>query len=316
MAVQLLVRLSRAVAVVLIVTVAVVSLLSLVPGSAAQVILGESATPGAVAALNAELGLDQPLWQRYVSWLGHAVQGDLGTSLINGQSITAAILERLPVTLNLAVLALAIALLIAIPLAVVSALTAGSRLDRGINALSSMLLSIPTFVAAPVLIYLLAMQLGAFPVAGWVPITEDLAGNLRSALLPALAIAFTEIASFHRILRTDLITTLGEDFVAAARSKGLPLWYVVLRHALRPSSFSLITLVGVNLGRLIGGTVIVETLFSLPGLGQLITSSINARDVVMVQGIVVFMAVAYVGINMLVDLSYSFLDPRVRVAHR
>lgn len=305
-------KVGRAAVVILLVTVAVVAMFGLVPGSVAQVILGESATPKAVAELNSRLGLDEPLWSRYAEWVGGAVQGDLGKSPLTGQPVTHAIWERLPVTLELAALALLIALVIAVPLAIVSSLKPGTKLDRAVNGLTSVLLSVPTFVAGPVLVYLLALQLGVFPVTGWVGFAESPVENLRHALLPAVAIALTEIAAFTRILRTDLVATLHEDYVAAARAKGLPTGYVVLRHALRPSSFSLITVVGVNLGRLIGGTVIVEALFALPGVGQLVTTSIMSRDVVMVQGVVVVLAVAYVVINTAVDVGYGFLDPRVR----
>jgi peptide/nickel transport system permease protein len=207
---------------------------------------------------------------------------------------------------------LTIALAVALIMGVVSASRPGSALDRGTNAVSAVFLSVPAFIAGPVLIYFFAIQFQWFPVMGWSQISEGLGPNLRSAMLPAIAIALTEIASFHRLLRTDLIGTLREDFIASARAKGMPAGYVMFRHALRPSSFSLITVAGINLGRLIGGTVIVETLFGLPGLGQLVASSITSRDVIMVQGIVVFIAVVYVGINTVVDLSYSVIDPRVR----
>jgi peptide/nickel transport system permease protein len=310
------VRVGRAVLVVLIVTAAVVLLLALAPGSAAEVILGENATPEAVAALNAELGYDQPLWLQYITWLSAAVQGDLGVSPINGVPVADALLDRLPVTLEIAVLAMAIALVTSVFLAVVSAATEGSALDRGISGLSSVFLSVPAFVAGPVLIYFLALHLGWFPVSGWSHIDDGLGPNLQSALLPALAVALTEIAAFHRLLRADLVGTLHEDYIAAARAKGMPRAYVMFRHALRPSSFSLITVAGINLGRLIGGTVVVEVLFGLPGLGQLVATSIAQRDAITVQGIVVFIAVVYVGVNTLVDLSYGLLDPRVRKAGR
>lgn len=305
-------RIGRSLLVVLLVTLAVVVLMSLAPGSVAQVILGEAATPDAVAELNAKLGLDQPLWSQYLSWLGDAVRGDLGESPVTSQPVTEAIIERLPVTLQLAVMALAISLVVAVLLAIASAARPGSPLDRAINVVSSVFLSVPAFIAGPVLIYFLALKLGWFPVTGWSRISDGIGENLLGALLPAIAIALTEIASFHRLLRADLIGTLREDFVGAARAKGMSATYVMLRHALRPSSFSLITLAGINLGRLIGGTVIVESLFSLPGLGQLLASSIISRDVVTVQGVVTFIAVVYVGINTAVDLSYRLIDPRVR----
>lgn len=296
----------------LLVTVAAVALLSLAPGSVAEVMLGEDATLESIAELNAELGLDQPLWEQYWNWLSSAVTGDLGSSPLTGQSVTEAIMDRLPVTLQLAAMGLVIALVVAMILALISAAKPGSLVDRALTGLSSMLLSVPAFVAGPILIYFLALKLGWFPVAGWNPVEEGLGENLRSAFLPAVAIALPEIAMFHRVLRTDLIGTLREDFIAAARAKGMSATYVMTRHALRPSSFSLITLAGMAMGTLIGGTVIVETLFSLPGLGQLVIASIISRDVLMVQGIVVFIAVVYVALNTLVDLSYGWLDPRVR----
>lgn len=299
---------------VVLVTMAVVALLSLAPGSVAAVILGENATPEAIAELNAKLGLDRPFWAQYLHWLSGAIQGDLGVSPLTGQPVTTAILERLPVTVQLAVMALAIALVVSVLLAVASAARPGSALDRGINAVSSVFLSVPAFIAGPLLIYLFALVLGWFPVMGWSWISDGIVPNLKSALLPAIAISLTEIAAFHRLLRTDLIGTLREDFIGAARAKGMSPSYVMFRHALRPSSFSLITLAGINLGRLIGGTVIVESLFGLPGLGQLLATSIIARDVITVQGVVVFIAVVYVGVNTAVDLSYGLIDPRVRKA--
>lgn len=309
-------RIGRAVLVVLIVTMAVVLLLALTPGSAAEAILGENATPERVAALNAQLGFDRPLWLQYATWLGDAVRGNLGVSTINGEPVMDAILSRLPVTLEIAVLAMLIALVVSIALAVVSAATEGSTLDRAISGLSSVLLSVPAFVAGPVLIYALAVQVGLFPVSGWRHIDAGLVRNLQGALLPALAVSLTEIASFHRLLRADLIGTLREDYIAAAHAKGLSRTYVMFRHALRPSAFSLVTVAGVNLGRLIGGTVVVEVLFGLPGLGQLVASAITQRDLITVQGVVVFVAVVYVVVNTLVDLSYGLLDPRVRKAGR
>lgn len=302
----------RSLVVIFLVSVAAVGLLGLAPGSAADVILGENASPEAVAEMNASLGLDQPLWRQYVDWVGSAVQGDLGASPITNQSVTSTIIDRLPVTLELAAVALTLALVISVLLAVVSAAMQGTWVDRVISAISAALLSIPAFIAGPVLIYFLAVQMGWFPVSGWSHIEDGIGPNLKSAVLPAIAISLTEVAAFHRLLRADLVGTLREDYVAAARAKGMTRGYVMFRHALRPSSFSLVTVAGISLGRLIGGTVIVEVLFGLPGLGQLVASSITLRDVITVQGVVVFVAVTYVIVNTLVDVSYGFLDPRVR----
>lgn len=303
---------SYALLVILLVTLGVQALMALAPGSVAEVILGEAATPEAVAAMNAELGLDRPFFVQYLDWLFSALQGDLGTSPITHIPVMDAIMQRLPVTLELAVLALTIALVVAVPFAVLSASFPNSPLDRGINAVTSAFLSIPAFVAGPVLVFFFAVTMKALPALGWTPIEEDLGANLRGAILPALAVALTEIAAFHRVLRADLIGTLREDYVAAARAKGMTRSYVMFRHAFRPSSFSLLTISGLSLARLIGGTIIVEALFVLPGIGQLISTSIIQRDVVTVQGVVAFIAVGFVVINMLVDVSYGVIDPRVR----
>lgn len=308
------VRLLRSLLVVLLVTFLVFLLMSFSPGSVAAVILGEAATPEAVVALERQLGLDQPVVTQWWNWLTAAVTGDLGTSPVNFQEVTTAIVERLPVTLELAVLALLISLAVSVPLATMAARRPDSAADRGINGLTSVFLSIPAFVAAPVLVYLLGVQASIFPVTGWVPISEGLLANLRTAFLPALCVALIEIAAFQRILRADLGTTLREDYVEAARAKGMSSRYVLWRHAFRPSSFSLLTVAGISLGRLIGGTIIVEAFFSLPGLGQLATGSVSSRDIITLQGVVAFVALVYVLLNTLVDIGYGFLDPRVRTA--
>ncbi|MBL3699542.1 ABC transporter permease [Leucobacter luti] len=300
--------------VVLLVTFSVSLLLSFAPGSVAQTILGDEATPENVAALNAALGYDRPFLVQYFDWLWHAVQGDLGTSPITHIPVMQSIAERIPVTLEIAVLALIISLAISVPLAIVSASRPGGSVDRTISAITSVFLSVPAFVAGPVLIYFFAVSVNVFPALGWVPIGESLGGNLRAAFLPALAAAITEIAAFHRVLRADLISTLNEDYVAAARAKGLSSRYVMFRHAFRPSSFSLLTISGLSLARLIGGTIIVEMLFVLPGLGQYIANAVTTNDIVAVQGVVAFIALVFVVMNMLVDVSYGLVDPRVRRA--
>ena len=309
-----LMRFARGLLVVLAVTFMVILLMSLSPGSVAAVILGENATAEAIADLEREMGLDRPLFVQWFSWLGDAVTGDLGTSPVTFQEVTTAIVERLPVTLEIALLSLLMALAISVPLATIAARRPDSAVDRGINGLTSVFLSIPAFVAAPVLVYFLAVEAQIFPVTGWTPISEGLGENLRTAFLPALCVALIEVASFQRILRADLGSTLREDYVEAARAKGMSERYVLWRHAFRPSSFSLLTIAGISLGRLIGGTVIVEAFFSLPGLGQMVAVAVSSRDIITVQGVVAFVAAVYVLLNTLVDVGYGFLDPRVRQA--
>jgi len=288
-------------------------LVSLLPGDPAVLILGSGGvSPEAVAALRLELGLDRPLLVRYLDWLGSALTGDLGRSPMTGQAVMDAILARLPVTIQLGVMAIVIALVLAVPLAMLSAYFAGSRIDRAISGIGFALMSVPGFMMAIFLILIFAVNLGWFPATGWIPFSVSPGANLRSALLPALSLAMIELALYMRLLRTDLIDTLQQDYITLARAKGLPSWRIMTRHALKPSSFSLLTVVGLQLGGVISGAIIVEEIFALPGVGRLLYQSILQRDLLMVQGIVLFIATAYVLVNFVVDLCYSLLDPRVR----
>jgi peptide/nickel transport system permease protein len=303
----------RALAVIFTVTVLTQFVLELVPGSLAEVILGESATPKAVKLLNHQLGADRPFFTRYFDWLGNAVQGDFGISPLTRERVGHAITQALPVTIELVVLATTIALTMAVAFALLAARAPDSRRDRFTGWISSSALAIPAFVAGPVLAWVFAIKVHWVPVTGWVPLSESVTENLRSAILPAICIALPEYAIYQRILRADLITTLGEDYIEAARARGIRERSILFRHAMRPASVPLITLVGLTVGRLLGGTVIVETLFTLPGLGRLLAMSILSRDLVMVQGIVVVVATMFVLINLTVDLTYGLIDPRIRI---
>jgi peptide/nickel transport system permease protein len=289
-------------------------LTSLLPGDAALSILGTSATPQAVQALRQQMHLDDPLPVRYVEWLGGAVRGDLGRSVRTQQQVTDAITQRLPVTLELMVLAVLMALLIAIPVGVLAAYRSGGLLDQVASGAAFGVLAVPGFALAIVLIYVFAVQLDVLPATGYTPLIQDPLQNLRAFFLPAFTLALTDAAAYMRLLRSDMIDTLQEDYIAMARAKGLPTWHILLRHALKPSSFTILTVVGINIGRLLGGALIVETIFALPGIGRLLVDAIYARDLVMVQGVVAFVAVGYVLINFAVDILYGVLDPRVRHA--
>ena len=288
-------------------------LTSLLPGDPAVQLLGpQSATPEAVAKVREELHLDDPLPVRYVHWLGGVLHGDLGRSYRTGQEVNDAIAERLPVTVEVGGLAVAFALLGALPLGMLSAYRAGSAADRVVTGTSFALLAVPSFMMAILLILVFAVGLGVFPATGWTALSDDVAGNLRSVVLPAASLAIGELAVYTRLLRSDMIATLQEDYVALARAKGMPTPWILLRHALRPSSFSLLTVVGLNVGAIMSGSVVIETLFALPGLGRLLVDSIFQRDLVMVQGIALVVAVSYVLVNAVVDLLYAYLDPRIR----
>jgi peptide/nickel transport system permease protein len=310
----LLMKLVHVVVVLLLVSLLTIVMLDLTPGGPAYAILGETATAEQVEALNEQMGLNRPLIERYGDWITNVLSGDFGQSYRTGQPVFEAIKTRMPVTIELAVMALVMSLVISIPLAVYVAYRSDGRFDRIWSVVSSVLISAPHFVVALLAAFVLAVKYRFFPVTGWVPLTEDLGRNLKSAFLPALTLSLGEIAIFSRVLRADMITTLQNDFVLAARAKGLSAKYVLFRHALRPSSFSLLTLAGLSLGRFLGGAVIVEVIFALPGLGQLMVQSIFASDLFMVQGLVMFIAVIYVALNALVDIAYAYLDPRVREA--
>jgi peptide/nickel transport system permease protein len=303
------------IAVLLLVSLGVFLLLTLVPGDPAVAVLGEGRTPEEYEALRGQLGLNDPFFSRYLEWLGGVLSGDLGTSIVPPQtSVLGRILSALPVSLELAVLGLAMALVISVPLAMWSAYHEGGRVDRAISAVSFGLLSMPSFLVGLLLIALLVNTFELFPRNEWVRLGTSVTGNLHHAFLPSLTIALMEGAMFTRILRNDLVTTLHEDFILAARARGLSPVRIMLSDALRPSSFSMVTVLGLSIGRLVGSTVIVEYLFALPGMGKLVIDAANQGNYPIVQGAVLVIAVIYILSNTLIDRSYGYLDPRTRRA--
>lgn len=306
-------RLLYGVPVLIVVTIGASALTDLMPGSPGQAILGDSATQDQVDAINQQLGFDRPFWIRYLEWAGNALHGDFGSTLFTHEPVTDVLLRRLAVTGEIAILALVLALAVALPLAMIAALRAGRLLDRALNLVSSALLSIPSFVAVVMLSLVFVVWLRAFPATGWSPPTEGLAENLRYAFLPALSLALYEGAFFYRVIRSDLTGTLREDYILVARAKGLPRGRIVARHALRPSLSSLVTVMGLSLGRLLGGAVITEFFFAVPGIGAEAVNAVSIKDLPMIQGIVTFCVVAYVLIFIVVDLAYAWIDPRVSV---
>lgn len=302
-------------AVLLIVSFGTFMLVSLLPNDPAVIILGEGRLPEEYEAVRQELGLNDPLLVRYADWLGSALTGDFGQSIVPPYSVvTDRIMAALPVSVQLAAMGLVLALIVAVPLAMWTAYNANGRVDRAVSGITFGVLSVPSFLAGLLLILVFVNYLGWFPRAEWSRLSEGIGRNLYHAFLPAVTIALVEAATFTRILRNDLITTLQEDYILAAKAKGMSPMHVLISDALRPSSFSLITLLGISLGRLIGSTVIVEYLFALPGMGSLVIGAADTGDYTMVQGTVLVIAVIYVLVNTVVDLSYGFLDPRTRRA--
>jgi peptide/nickel transport system permease protein len=305
-------KLTRLTIVLLAVTAITFPMVELLPGDAAYIVGGENATAADIAALRREMGLDRHIVARYADWLKNAAAGDLGASYLTREPVLDTLLARLPVTLELVFFSQCMALLLALPAGIASAYRSGSTLDRLVSGIGFATLSMPSFVMALLAIYLFAIQLRWLPATGYTPFFEDPASNLKSFVLPALSVALIEWVVLMRVLRSDMITTLQQNFILMARAKGLPPWRVLLQHALRPSSFTLITVLGIQIGRHLGEAVIVETIFALPGIGQLLVNAIYARDTQVVQGCVLLITVGYVLINAAVDLLYALLDPRTR----
>ena len=289
-------------------------LLNLVPGNVIDALLGGGATELGQRAhdeLARQMGLDRPILVRYLVWLGNFATGDLGRSLVTAQPIAEALAQRLPATLELIVLAQAMALAISVPLGVFSAYRQNGTLDRLVTSSSFALLSLPTFVTGTCLIFVFAVLLQWLPATGYTALSESVVLNLRGYVLPAAAIALSEAAVLIRVLRSDLIATLQEEYILLARAKGLSPLHIMFRHALRPSCLNLVTIVGLQLGSIVSAAIIVEQLFSIPGIGSLLIQSVRAKDEVMVQGVVAVTVIFCVGVNFLVDLIYSIIDPRV-----
>jgi peptide/nickel transport system permease protein len=244
--------------------------------------------------------------------LKNAASGDLGESYLTREPVLGTIIVRLPVTLELLIISQCMALMLALPLGIVGAYRSDSMVDRFVNGIGFATLSIPSFVMALLTIYLFSIKLRWLPATGYVPLSVNIGANLKSFILPGLSIAMIEWVVLMRVLRSDMITTLGQNYILMAKAKGLPPWRVLLQHALRPSSFTLITVLGMQIGRHLGEAVIVETIFALPGIGRLLIDSIYARDYQMVQGCVLLITIGYVIINSVVDLLYTVLDPRIR----
>jgi peptide/nickel transport system permease protein len=305
-------RLSLLVIVILLVSLMTLWLLQLLPGGPADAMLGANATPEQVAQVEQTLHLDEPFVQQYGRWLGGIVTFDLGESIATHEQITTVIGARVGVTLELASLTLIISLLIAVPASAYAGYRKGGWFDRILVFFGSLFMSVPSFLAALLLVYFLAVVLGWFPVNGWVPIGDGLGEHIKHLALPLITLCLVQIGLFVRVLRNDVVATMQENYVLAVRARGLPMRKILPRHVLKPSALPLVTVAGVSLGQLVGGAVIVETIFGLPGLGNLALTAINNRDFIVLRGAILVISVGYVLINALVDVVYPLLDPRVR----
>jgi peptide/nickel transport system permease protein len=307
-------RLVLSIPILLLVSIMVFGLIHLIPGDPARVILGQEATPEAIAGRRHELGLDRPLVIQYLAWLGNVLRGDLGRSLADRTPVLEQIKLRLPVTLELTIGTFIVALLIALPAGILSATRRGSMVDYSSTLLALGGLSIPSFWLAIMFILLFAVRLHWLPASGYVPFTQDPRANLAAMIMPMVATGIRESAALTRMLRSGMLEVLSADYVRTARSKGLGEWLVVIRHALRNALVPIVTSAGLLLAGLLGGLVITETVFAIPGFGRLIVEAIYQRDFVTVQGAVLVSALLVVIINVLVDLLYALIDPRIRLA--
>jgi peptide/nickel transport system permease protein len=305
-------RLIQMVPVLLLVMALVFVIFRLVPGDPAQLILGANPDPAAMEALRARLGLDQPIPIQFLKWLGDALRGDLGTSRIDGQPVLTLVLQKFPLTLELAVLAMLIGCTIGIPAGVISALRRDSWLDLFTRVISLFGFSLPNYWLAILLVILFSLTLGWLPPAGYVPASEDFGRHIRYVILPALTMGLPIAAEQMRFVRASMLDVINQDYVRTARSKGLGERSVIIRHALKNALIPFLTISGLQLGFLLGGSVVIEQIFSWPGLGWLTFQSISSRDYAVVQGAVLFGAIGFLVINLLVDIGYMLLDPRIR----
>jgi peptide/nickel transport system permease protein len=305
-------RILALVPILLLVSATVFSLIHLTPGDPAVIMAGESQDPVVVAGIRRELGLDQPIPVQYAIWLGHAVRGDLGRSIRTHQPVLEAMLERLKPTLLLSAMAMALSLAISFPVGILSALRPDSREDMAGTLFSLLGVSMPNFLLALVLIFIFAVTLRWLPTSGYLDPFEELVPGIRSLVLPAITLGTAMGAVVTRMVRSSLLEVLEQDYVRTARSKGLRERTVVVRHALKNALIPVVTIVGLQTGNLIGGAVITEYVFGIPGVGRLVVDSIFSKDYPMVQGVVLLTALVFVTVNLLVDILYGYLDPRIR----
>lgn len=306
-------RILAGIPVFIVVTFGATALSSLAPGSAAQLILGDNATPEQLAALNAAYGYDLPIWERYLYWLGNLLRGDLGQTLFSQQPVLEVVFDRAAVTFEIAFLAMLLSL-IGIPAAMYTASHPGGIADRIMRSISSILLAVPTFVIVVLLSYIFAIVLRWLPATGWANFSDDPLANLRYVALPVICLSLHQTAYLYRVARNEMVTVLQEDFVQVARARGLSLGYIMLRHVLRPSMPQILTIMGLSLTYMLARSFVVESYFAVPGIGWTVLTAVKSHDIPLVQAILSLTVVIFVLIFTLVDIGYAIIDPRVTVS--
>jgi peptide/nickel transport system permease protein len=305
-------RLVATIPVMLVVAVAVFALLHVTPGDPAVIIAGDYASPDDVARIRAKLGLDRPFLTQVGIWLGQIVRGDLGTSIFSGLPVSTLIRQRAEATVSLTLLAMLVSVGVGVPLGVVAAWRRGSWIDRLVMVMAVSGFSMPVFWLGFLLVYVFAISLAWLPVQGYQPIASGFWPFLRHLVLPALTLSVIYMALIARMTRASMLGVLGEDYIRTAFAKGLPPPRVLVRHALKNASLPIVTIVGIGFALLIGGAVVTESVFALPGLGRLTVDAIVRRDYPVIQGVLLLVSGVYVMINLVIDMLYVFLDPRIR----
>ncbi|PKR77958.1 glutathione ABC transporter permease GsiC [Halalkalibacillus sediminis] len=293
------------------VSVVIFFTLRIIPGDVAQTILGTDATEQSLAQLRKDFGLDRPIIEQYFTWIGGVLVGDFGESMRTGREILPDILSRFKITFELTILSAIISWIIAIPLGIIAGIKRNTKTDFSVRIISLLGVSVPNFALATVLILVLALTFSYSPPVGYVGFFEDPLKNLQIMILPAFVLGTAMAGAVMRMTRSSILEILRQDFIRTIRAKGAKEKIVIFNHALRNAMIPILTIIGMQIGVLLGGTVIIEQIFSLPGLGQLVLTSINQRDFTVVQGAILFIAFVFVLINLLVDLLYSYLDPRI-----
>ncbi len=309
-------RLVQLIPTLFFVSVLIFSLQKLLPGDPALVMAGEERDPEVIAQIRRQYRLDQPIPVQYVKWLGSVLRGDLGRSIRSNQPVGEAIRERLPVTVELAILAMIVSLAIAIPAGIIAAMRRNSLLDASTTVVALLGVSLPNFFLAILLVLLFGLKLGWLPPFGYKPLAQDPAGNLKLMVLPAITLGTALAAIVTRMMRSSLLEVLDQDYIRTARAKGLRESQMVRFHALKNALMPVVTIVGLQIGGLLGGAIITETIFALPGIGRLLVDSIFQRDFPLVQGVVLFVSMAFLFSNFAVDLVYAYLDPRIRYSRK
>lgn len=295
-----------------VVAVFVFLLLHLTPGDPATVIAGDYARPEDIARIRAKLGLDQPLYVQFVTWLGAVLRGDLGESIFSNLPVTKLIAQRLEPTVALSISTIIFAIVVAVPLGMLAAWKAGTWIDRGVMVFAVVGFSVPVFVIGYVLIYGFSLKLSWFPVQGYQPLAAGLVPFLRSITLPTIALGVVYTALIARITRASMLEVLTEDYIRTARAKGLDNRMLLIRHALKNAAVPIVTIIGIGIALLIGGVVVTESVFNIPGLGRLTIDAVLRRDYPIIQGVILVFSGVYVLVNLVIDLLYTVLDPRIR----